>query len=172
MAERLRIGLADLLYRTRGRDWDYCFVLQPKPILSEGWYALHRRIFANVEPSPVPLLLRGSLAVGTGHPFFATAFADPELRDCQDRPVAHYLAWFGAAAEAAPGLSFGPPLVRALRPAVDGVFTLNPQQLRDDGKPMDLLLRERFGAALTAADVVLEATTAGSPIRWLGTIPG
>ena len=172
MAERLRIALDQLLYRTRGRDWDYGFLLQPPPILGEGWYALHRRIFANVEPGPVPLLLRGALGVGTGHPFFACAFADAELRDYQDRPIAHYFSWFGAAAEAAPGVSFGPPLVRALRPALDSVFELNPESLRrGETKPLDTLVRERFVAALPPqADLIVEAVTAGSPIRWLGTI--
>lgn len=171
MAERLRVSLRDVLYRTRGRDWDYCFLLQPPPILGEGWYALHRRIFANVEPAPVPLLLRGALGVGTGHSFFATAFADATLRDYQDRPVAHYLIWLGPSAEAAPGLSFGPPLVQALSSALAQVFELNTESLRrGESKPLDTLLRERFQAALPCTEVVMQATTAGSPIRWLGTL--
>jgi hypothetical protein len=171
MADRLRVSLRDILYRTRGRDWDYGFLLQPPPILGEGWYALHRRIFANVEPGPVPLLLRGSLGVGTGHPFFATSFADAALHDDQGRPVAHYLTWLGPGAEAAPGASFGPPLVQALSSALAEVFELNPASLRrGESKPLDTLLRERFQAALPQADVVIEAATAGSPIRWLGTL--
>ena len=28
MADRLRVSLRDILYRTRGRDWDYGFLLQ------------------------------------------------------------------------------------------------------------------------------------------------
>jgi hypothetical protein len=171
MADRLRVGLRDILYRTRGRDWDYGFLLQPPPILGEGWYALHRSIFANVEPGPVPLLLRGALGVGTGHPFFATVFADATRRDYQDRPVAHYLIWLGPSAEAAPGSSFGPPLVQALSTALGDVFELNPEWLRrGESKPLDTLLRERFQAALPRADVIIEAETAGSPIRWLGTL--
>ena len=72
MSEALSLRLGDVLYRTRGHDWDYAFLLQPEPLLSEGWYTLHRRIFANVEPSETPVLLRGQLAIGTGQPFFAT----------------------------------------------------------------------------------------------------
>jgi hypothetical protein len=85
MTEQLTLQRADLLYRTRGRDWDYCFLLQPAPLLSEGWYTLHRRIFLNVEPEPSPVLLRGALGVGTGQPFLATTFTDRARRDSQGR---------------------------------------------------------------------------------------
>jgi hypothetical protein len=149
MAEALALQLRDVLYRTRGRDWDYAFLLQPEPLLGEGWYALHRRIFANVEPGRSPVLLRGALAVGTGHPFFATAFTDAERRDDQHRPIAHYIAWFGAAAERAPDVSFGPGLVGALGPALDSVFELRSDEVRrGETKPLDALLRARFQAAL------------------------
>ena len=170
MTEPVRVRLGEVLYRTRGRDWDYGFLLQPEPILGEGWYTLHRRIFANIEPGPEPVLLRGALGVGTGHPFFATAFVDAELRDYQGRPVAHYLAWLGPAAEAAPGLSFGPGLIQLLRPALATVFELNPESLRrGETKPLDTLVRQRFASALPAGDVMVDAV-AGVPIRWLGTI--
>ena len=105
-----------MLYRTRGHDWDYAFLLQPERLLGEGWYTLHRRIFANVEPNETPVFLRGELGIGTGRPFFATAFTDPARRDYQARPIAHYVTWFGKAAEEAPGWSFGPGLVGALAP--------------------------------------------------------
>jgi hypothetical protein len=169
-ASSLRLRLRDVLYRTRGRDWDYAFLLQPVPLLGEGWYALHRRIFAHVEPEPTPLFLRGALGVGTGHPFFACAFTDPERTDSQGRPVAHYIAWLGADAEAAPGLAYGPRLVEALAAPLDSVFELSPDALRGRSeKPLDAQLRQRFAAALTADTLSLECSPAGS-IRWLGTI--
>jgi hypothetical protein len=169
-AAQLTLSLSDVLYRTRGRDWDYAFLLQPQPLLSEGWYALHRRMFGGVEPGEEPVLLRGELGVGLGHPFFATTFVDSARRDSQGRPVAHYLAWLGTAAEAAPGLSFGPGLVAALGPALDSVFDLAPASLtRGDGKPLDSLLRARFLAALGARDVTVPAPPSRA-LRWLGTI--
>jgi len=170
MAEALRLQLTDVLYRTRGHDWDYAFLLQPEPLLGEGWYALHRRIFANVEPSETPVLLRGQLAIGTGQPFFATAFSDPARRDYQGRCVAHYLAWFGKGAEAAPGVSFGPGLVAALSGALDGVFGLAPEAVkRGETKPLDTLLRARFQAALQQTDVSV-TTEPSRALRWLGTV--
>jgi hypothetical protein len=170
MVEMLSLRLRDVLYRTRGRDWDYGFLLQPEPLLGEGWYALHRRIFANVEPGPEPLLLRGALGVGTGRAFFATVFADTERHDDQGRPIAHYLAWLGPAAEAAPGLSYGPGLVEALGPALDKVFELSAESVRrGEIRPLDALVRERFQAGLTQAEVNVTCS-AGQPVRWLGTL--
>jgi hypothetical protein len=170
MTETLSLSLSDVLYRTRGRDWDYGFVLQPKPLLREGWYALHRRIFANVEPTRSPLSLRGSLAIQLGQPFFATVFTDAERRDSQGRPVAHYVTWLGAAAESAPGRSFGEPFVAALKPALDAIFELAPEALQQgQDKPLDTLLRARFAAALSGTHVSLTCPDT-SAIRWLGTL--
>lgn len=168
--DTLRLGLRDLLYRTRGHDWDYAFLLQPEPLLGEGWYALHRRIFNNVEPGPSPVLLRGAFGIGTGQPFLATAFTDAARRDYQSRPIAHYITWFGKAAEAAPGLSFGPGLVEAWGAALDAVVGLAPPQLkRGESKPLDALLQQRFAAALPAAELSVDVSPPGA-IQWLGTI--
>src|SRR6185503_9544385 len=170
MAEQLRMRLSDILYRTRGRDWDYGFLLQPEPLLGEGWYAIHRRIYANLEPGLSPILLRGALGIGTGHAFFATAFVDAQRRDYQDRPIAHYLTWLGAQAEAAPGRSFGPGLVEALRPALDNVFELSAESMRrGETKPLDSLVRERFQSALTLSELTVPCPE-DAPIRWLGTL--
>jgi hypothetical protein len=170
MAEVLTLRLSDVLYRTRGHDWDYAFLLQPAPLLGEGWYALHRRIFANVEPTDVPVLLRGSLAVGLGQPFFATAFTDATRRDYQARPIAHYSAWLGSAAEDAPGLSFGEGVVAALGDALDSVFGLDPEAVkRGETRALDALLRARFQAALGQTEV----NVSGQPtraLRWLGNV--
>jgi hypothetical protein len=171
MAETLQLHVSDLLYRTRGHDWDYAFLLQPEPLLGEGWYALHRRIFANVEPSETPVLLRGQLAIGTGQPFFATAFTDATRRDYQDRAVAHYIAWFGKEAEAAPGLSFGPGVVAALGSALDHVFGLAPEAVkRGETKPLDALVRARFQTALPAGEVLSVGAEASRALRWLGSV--
>jgi len=170
MAETLTLRLADVLYRTRGHDWDYAFLLQPEPLLGEGWYALHRRIFANVEPTEAPVLLRGSLAIGMGQPFFATAFTDATRRDYQARPIAHYIAWFGRAAESAPGVSFGEGLVAALGEALDSVFGLDPEAVKHgETKALDTLLRVRFQAALRQAEVNVGCQPSRA-LRWLGNL--
>ncbi len=171
MTEQLTLQRADLLYRTRGRDWDYCFLLQPAPLLSEGWYTLHRRIFLNVEPEPSPVLLRGALGVGTAQPFLATTFTDRARRDSQGRPVAHYLTWLGRDAERAPGHDFGPALVARLASAIDAVFDLQPARLLfGDQRALDSLLAERFRALVPAAELTVTCGR-GVAVRWLGTLP-
>lgn len=170
MADALSLRLADVLYRTRGRDWDYGFLLQPPPLLGEGWYTLHRRVFANAEPSPEPLLLRGELGIGTGKPFFATTFTDAERRDSQGRPIAHYIVWLGSEAESAPGRNFGPAFVAALEGPLAAVFDLSPQALqRNETKPLDALVRNRFNAALETSTLQLTCPSTSS-IRWQGTL--
>lgn len=171
MTDVVRVRLRDVLYRTRGHDWDYAFLLQPEPLLGEGWYALHRRIFARVEPGPAPVVLRGALGVRTGQPFLATAFTDATRRDSQARAIAHYVTWLGESAESAPGLSFGPGLIEALSPALDAVFDLVPAELmRDRATPLDALLKRRFAAALPANELTVRAAAPPSAIEWLGTI--
>jgi hypothetical protein len=171
MIERLSVRASDLLYRTRGRDWDYAFLLQPLPIVSEGWYRLHRRIFTHVEPAEKPVLLRGSLGVGMGHAFLATTFTDPRRRDSQGRAIAHYMTWLGAEATTASDVSFGPELLSALDPALDAVFELSPTSLtRGTTQPFDALLRERFAAALATATFSLPVGTELFARR-LGTLP-
>jgi hypothetical protein len=171
MAEPIKLRVRDLLYRSRGRDWDYAFLLQPEPLVGEGWYALHRRIFANVEPGPEPLLLRGALGIGQGQPFFATAFTDGERCDSQGRDVAHYLVWLGQQADEAAGVDFGPGVVEALAPALDAVFDLSPQALQlGETAALDSLLRRRFQAAVTQTEISLTPPL-HSLLRWLGTIP-
>ena len=172
MLDALNIRLADVLYRTRGLDWDYAFLLHPEPLLREGWYRLYRRMFAGVEPGPEPILLRGRLGVGLGRAFFATAFTDAERRDDQGRAVAHYFAWLGPAAERAPDLSFGPALAATLAPALDAIWKLPPDLARSAGAaPLDRALRLRFAAALPSAELHVSALPT-SAVRWLDTIPG
>jgi hypothetical protein len=153
----LRVRLSDVLFRTRGRDWDYAFLLQPDPLIGEGWYALHRGIFANVEPSARPWLERGSLKVGLGYPYLATTFTDPERRDHQGRPVAHYLVWLDGGGSGAPSpQGFGPALVSALGPALDAVFELTPQSFEQRGTTaLDTLLRRAFRSALGVTELQL-----------------
>jgi hypothetical protein len=167
----LSIAAGDLLFRTRGRSWDYAFVLQPEPLLGEGWYALHRRIFKNVEPESRPLLLRGTLGIGVGHPFLATAFTDAARADAQGRPVAHYFTWLGSDTAGAPDIHFGSALVRALAPALDAVFELEPEALRCEHQPLDAVLRQRFREALPRSHFSFEGSGKALAARWLGVVP-
>jgi hypothetical protein len=146
----LRIPLTRVLYRTRGRHFDYTFLMQPDPLIGEGWYAIHRSIFARVEPALSPWRARGVLPVSIGYDYLATAFADAQRRDSQGRPIAHYLVWLDdRAAVAAGDPNFGPALIDDLAPAIEAVFDLDPRDLEaHTARPLDVQLRQRFRDAL------------------------
>lgn len=92
---RVEINLENVLWRTRGRLWDYTFVLHPLYPSAVNWYDVHSKVFAGLTPAAVPVSRGGVVVDGEEeHPFVATAFLDPVHRDAAGRPVAHYLIWF------------------------------------------------------------------------------
>lgn len=92
----MRIDLDSILWRTRGREWDYSFVLRPTHPHIETWYDFHTDVFAWTTPGTAPSVTGGFLSLGDGDevPFIATSFQDSMLRDAVGRPIAHYLIWF------------------------------------------------------------------------------
>lgn len=90
------IDLECVLWRTRGFTWDYDFVLEPSAPHSDGWYWMHRAVFAGVEPAETTRYCVGDLGEDTGEitPFVAAALLDPVRRDEHGRPIAHYIVWF------------------------------------------------------------------------------
>lgn len=92
----MRIDLDSVLWRTRGRTWDYRFVLRPVHPHIETWYDFHADAFSGVTPGRDPINVGGVLHTSgrTEVPFVATTFQDPTLRDAAGRPVVHYLVWF------------------------------------------------------------------------------
>jgi hypothetical protein len=98
----LRIDLDSVLWRTRGRTWDYGFVLRPVHPHVETWYDFHADAFSGAAPGTSPISVGGVLLTVDGEKvsFVATAFQDAILKDAAERPVAHYLVWFPSLAGA------------------------------------------------------------------------
>jgi hypothetical protein len=91
----LELDLHGLLWRTRGRHWDYTFVLRPVLLLADSWYEVHSRIFEGLTPEREEQHRAGTILDTSGEcVFVATAFIDPVRRDAAGRPVSHYLVWF------------------------------------------------------------------------------
>lgn len=90
------IDLDSVLWRTRGYEWDYSFILRPVHPHIETWYDFHADVFSETTPGATPSITGGFLRLGDGDemPFVATSFQDPTLRDAAGRPIAHYLIWF------------------------------------------------------------------------------
>lgn len=115
----MRIDLDSVLWRTRGRTWDYGFVLRPVHPHIETWYDFHADAFSGATPGRDPVSVGGVLLTIDGEevPFVATTFQDPTLRDAAGRPVAHYFVWFptiaGAPADLEIPADWGPQVVQA-----------------------------------------------------------
>jgi hypothetical protein len=115
----MRIDLDSVLWRTRGRTWDYRFVLRPVHPHIETWYDFHGDAFSGASAARDPLNIGGILLTIDGDEvcFVATTFQDPTLRDRAGRPVAHYFVWFPAIARGSPDLElpadWGPQVVQA-----------------------------------------------------------
>lgn len=84
-----------ILWRTRGRHWDYAFVRTPQRIRLDGWYEFHTQTFSGALPTNEPLN-RGFMAAINGRhiPCVCTAFQDMQRTDIAGRPISHFITWF------------------------------------------------------------------------------
>ena len=128
MARILNIHPVNVLWRTRGRDWDYTFVLVPQVPAQLDWYDVHTTVFRDLAPRREPASRYGRLTgLFFSYPYVATAFLDPLLKDEAERAVAHYLVWFpqpedDLAVPPALPLDWGLQLVESLAPARETLF--------------------------------------------------
>lgn len=137
----LEVDLHHVLWITRGKGWDYTFLLWPLLPRIADPDGLRQRIFDGVRPGYVPQSITGR--VRDGHErraYLATTFIDTVRRDDAGRPIIHHLVWFppdGDTREVAP-TDWGPQLVDAVRDPYDAVspvvtydflgLDLNPHQ--------------------------------------------
>lgn len=125
----MQIDLDSILWRTRGRAWDYCFVLRPVHPHIETWYDFHADAFSGAMPGAAPINVGGVLLTIEGEEvrFVATAFQDATLKDAAERPIAHYFVWFPNLPGAPPTLlipaDWGNQLVRAFGDEWGSAFT-------------------------------------------------
>ncbi len=95
---RFEIDLRNVLWRTRGRHWDYAFLLVPEQPSKSAWFHDYREIFDGMEPSrdkpAINLCGKLSLPTFSVQPFVATCFVDPTLQDDNQRPIKHFFIWF------------------------------------------------------------------------------
>jgi hypothetical protein len=126
--ESLKLHLGTVLWRTRGLQWDYLFVLRPPRPLVDSWYDVHVKVFEKISPASAPVNFGGVLVDGSEkYPFVATAFQDAVRKDAWGRPVANYLIWFpNLDLNEVPGLNvplaWGEQVVSSLGEARDKTF--------------------------------------------------
>lgn len=143
----MEVDLGSVLWRTRGKEWDYRFVLTPDRPFLEDCYGFHVEAFAGRSPESERVIIGGTLlSEGYQHPFLATAFNDSSRRDAAGRPVAHYMIWFpdSHASDASiklPSLDWGTQVLEAMEADWTSAFDTGP------GHAEQLLARaqERIG---------------------------
>jgi hypothetical protein len=133
----VKLDLQNVLWRTRGRHWDYTFVLQPASPLLDSWYDIHVKVFAGLTPGNSPVTRGGVLSYGDERcPYLATTFRDSERLDVAGRPVAHYLVCFPSVEVDDSRLlnipkDWGEQIVLAFGGAFNMTFDLSPSELQD-----------------------------------------
>lgn len=133
----MQIELGRVLWRTRGRTWDYSFVLRPAQPHIENWYGFHTEVFAGTTPGVAPVSVGGTLRTASDDvvSFVATVFQDDTLADLAGRPVVHYLVWFrhstGEVTDLEVPPNWGSQLVRALGDEWRSLFESNGSSADD-----------------------------------------
>jgi|688.fasta_scaffold299814_2 hypothetical protein len=160
----LHVDLNEVLIRTRGKTWDYSFVLCPRKAFIDGWYDVHVKVFEGKVPDNLPINDVGVLTDAMDRPVFvATAFADPIRRDDVGRPIVNYIIWFpnqtnSGIAELSVPSDWGSQVMAALEVAREKTFAL-PVSTGIETK-----IREDFERVRDVANpILLEGT--GLPIK-------
>lgn len=98
MAEAIiKIDTSRLLWRTRGRRWDYTFVTRPRGVEIAGWMNLFQHVFgssaAEGETRSKTGRLRRGWPGGVAFRYIAAAMTDPACKDFADRPIQHFFLY-------------------------------------------------------------------------------
>lgn len=135
------IDRARLLWRTRGRRWDYFFLSRPSVPARPAWFSAYLEIFPESTERPgrpgAAVYSAGCLAQG-GAPYVAAVVTDPVRKDIATRPVLHFFVYM---VDAVPGDGWAERLLRDLQPVMDRVFELEREPEETSGEFAARLLR-------------------------------
>jgi hypothetical protein len=131
----------DLLWRTRGRSWDYEFITRPRRNWKDRSYLVTTQVFS-AGAGPVPSNIVGLVE---GETYLACSVLDPERRDEFGRPVQHYVLWLvpeGALHGGVPEISNDWLLrtMAALRGPLDALFEAPAAPTGEEPWEVDLSL--------------------------------
>lgn len=90
----LTIDTGRLLWKTRGRHWDYEFVCVPATPALPAWAAALDDMLGDADPQRGELR-HGLLETDAGRvPWVGVRFLDPERKDWTGRAIQHFAVWF------------------------------------------------------------------------------
>jgi hypothetical protein len=173
----------DLLWRTRGLNWDYKFVSLPAEPQAIPWWSVYNQVLGSRKPEEKPVLIYGQLVYGRffplfvqSRPFVATSYRDPKLQDKKGRAIAHDLIWVVDPSISLRDLKTVLPenwyeqILTILRPffETDEVFRLSEDQIGPKGSlylGLENYLRTQVQQKANAA--LLASTKPAPPERWV-----
>lgn len=92
---KLTIPVNELLWRTRGKHWEYCFLILPQ-VDRGSWWRFYREVRAELNISPEGDEVIGTLIdrEGNQRPYLASVFLDAKLSDAAGRETEQFVVWF------------------------------------------------------------------------------
>lgn len=132
MTTALVVRLEDLVWRTRGRHWDFKLVCCPEQTAEDLWRAALGGVLRPEQRDRRPQHGQLEFADGTRMNVVAVTVMDEARRDAAGRPIAHQFLWrFDGDAPSTLPTGWGDVLLRHLGPALDesGVFDLSDAEI-------------------------------------------
>ncbi len=92
---KVSIPAGEILWRTRGRNWEYCFLLTPG-IDRGSWWRFYREVKAELNLSPSGDQAVGKIKdrAGNEHIYLASIYLDSKLIDAAGRETEQFVVWF------------------------------------------------------------------------------
>ncbi|MDF1862135.1 MAG: hypothetical protein P1U87_18105 [Verrucomicrobiales bacterium] len=89
------INTNELLWRTKGRSWEYCFLLVPE-MDQESWWAFYQQVRSELRGGADSSCTVGlfELSNGTRRPFVASLYLDTKNVDASGRATEQFVSWF------------------------------------------------------------------------------
>jgi Peptidase of plants and bacteria len=91
----ISIPVNEILWRTRGRNWEYCFLLTPT-IDRGSWWRFYREVKAALSLSSSGDQAIGKIKdrAGQEHVYLASLYLDSQLIDAAGRDTEQFVVWF------------------------------------------------------------------------------
>lgn len=106
---------SSLLWRTRGKHWDFEFVSTPSHPNLDAWWSIFNQIFNEIQVDEQPKIYYGELILRQEEVrcYLAAACFDQYRKDWTGRRIQHFLVWFPNGIQSNPN-----PSIENLIPAV------------------------------------------------------
>uniref|UniRef100_A0ACD5GN38 Uncharacterized protein n=1 Tax=Desertifilum tharense IPPAS B-1220 TaxID=1781255 RepID=A0ACD5GN38_9CYAN len=159
---KLEFNPSSLLWKTRGKYWDFEFISNPSYPKLDSWWSKFQEVFNDDQVDEEPKIYYGEWNFDRGEvkQYLAAACFDAEREDWTRRRIQHFLIWFPDDIESAQGLkNFAPAdwhnqILAHLDSFfnAEDIFDLSEEEisnLRSNGKKLGIFLKEQYSDRVT-----------------------